>query len=531
MIKATPHQAAGTKGEEAPMLAVEMIRRGAIYHGPKTAVMFGDDKLSFTEVDLMSNRIANVFIDTLKLDVGRRVGMLLNNSIYTLPIDFGFVKSRLSRVPLNSRLSALEQQQMLEGAGVDILIHGNDLADRARELAHAMPGLTTIGVGHASDPADLLALAQAQPDTPPSRQPEPDDVVLTIFTSGTTGKLKAVEHTQASWAAMATNVLINMEVAEGDVMLHAASMIHASGCFIVPYWLRGGVAAVLPGFTPPSYLDAIERWKPTALNLVPTMIGILLDHPGIDQADFSSVQSIIYGASPMPRPTIQRALKLWGPRFMQYYGQSEAPIFITRLGKEDHIGPAAEQRLASCGRPSIDCEIRLVDEEGNDVPPGDAGEIALRTPFAMRGYFDAPELNAQMFLPNGWLRTRDVGRFDSDGYLYLVDRTSDMIVTGGYNVYPREVEDALGAHPAVREVVVVGLPDEKWGEAVAAFVALRSEQTVEEAALIAFARDRLAGYKVPKTVHFIAEVPKSPVGKLLRRAVRDPFWAGRERRI
>lgn len=512
------------------MLASEMIRRGAVYHGPKTAVMFGDQRMTFTEVDLLSNRIANVFIDTFKLDVGSRVGMLLNNSIYTLPIDFGFVKSRLSRVPLNSRLSLVEQQQMLEGAGVDILIHGTDLTERARELAQVMQGLKLISIGSA-DADDLLQLAKAQSDAPPARRCEPDDIVITIFTSGTTGKLKAVEHTQASWAAMATNVLINMEVGEGDVMLHAASMIHASGCFIVPYWLRGGVAAVLPGFTPASYLDAVERWKPTALNLVPTMIGMLLDHPGIEQADFSSVKRIIYGASPMPRPVMQRALKLWGPRFAQYYGQSEAPIFITHLTQQDHIGPKAEQRLASCGRPSIDCEVKLVDESGEEVAPGEAGEIALRTPFAMKGYYNAPELNAQMFLPDGWLRTRDVGRFDEDGYLYLVDRTSDMIVSGGYNVYPREVEDALAAHPAVREVVVVGLPDDKWGESVAAFVALRAGASAEEAELIAFARERVASYKVPKQVRFIDEVPKSPVGKLLRRAVRDPFWQGRDRKI
>ncbi|KPF95631.1 long-chain fatty acid--CoA ligase [Rhodopseudomonas sp. AAP120] len=513
------------------MLASEMIRRGAIYHGPKTAVMFGDQRMTFTEVDLLSNRIANVLIDTLKLEVGRRVGLLLNNSIYTLPLDFGFVKSRLSRVPLNSRLSLVEQQQMLEGAGVDTLIHGTDLTDRAQEIAGTMQGLKLISIGHASDPNDLLQLAQGASNALPSRRPEPDDVVITIFTSGTTGKLKAVEHTQASWGAMATNVLINMEVGEGDVMLHAASMIHASGCFIVPYWLRGGVAAVLPGFTPASYLDAVERWKPTALNLVPTMIGMLLDHPGIEQADFSSVKSIIYGASPMPRPVMLRALKQWGPRFAQYYGQSEAPIFITHLTKADHVGPNAEQRLASCGRPSIDCEIKLVNEDGDEVAAGEAGEIALRTPFAMKGYYNAPELNAQMFLPDGWLRTRDVGRFDADGYLYLVDRTSDMIVTGGYNVYPREVEDALAAHPAVREVVIVGLPDDKWGESVAAFVALRKDASAEEAELIAFARDRVASYKVPKQVRFIDEVPKSPVGKLLRRAVRDPFWQGRERKI
>ncbi len=493
--------------------------------------MYGDDKLTFEQVDRLSNQIANTFIGPLNLPVGQRVGLLLNNSVFTIPVDFGFAKARLSRVPLNSRLSAAEQRHMLESAGVGMLLHGLDLADRARELAQVVAGLKLASVGNGSDPNDLLTLAEKQSGDPAPRRPEADDIVVTIFTSGTTGKLKAVEHTQESWAGMTLNILANHDVREDDIMLHAASMIHASGCFILPYWIRGAAAAVLPGFTPASYVDAIERWRPTALNMVPTMLGMLLDHPGIAEADCSSVRSIIYGASPMPRPTIDRALKLWGPRFLQYYGQTEAPVFITHLTREDHIGPGADQRLGSCGRPSIDCEIRLVDEAGDDVAQGEPGEIALRAPFMMRGYFNADDLNAQMFLPGGWIRTRDVGRIDENGFLYLVDRTSDMIVTGGYNVYPREVEDALADHPAVREVVVVGIPDDKWGEAVAAFVALRNGQEADDAALIAFAKDRLAGYKVPKSVHFIDEVPKSPVGKLLRRAVRDPFWAGRERRI
>ncbi len=513
------------------MLMTELIRRGAVYYARKAAVMYGDDKLTFEQVDRLSNQIASTFIGPLNLPVGQRVGLLLNNSVFTIPVDFGFAKARLSRVPLNSRLSAAEQRHMLESAGVGILLHGLDLADRARELSQMIAGLKTVSVGDASDPNDLLTLAGRQSGEPPSRRPEADDIVVTIFTSGTTGKLKAVEHTQASWAGMTLNILTNHDVREGDIMLHAASMIHASGCFVLPYWIRGGAAAVLPGFTPASYVDAIERWKPTALNMVPTMLGMLLDHPGIAEVDFSSVRSVIYGASPMPRPTIDRALKLWGPRFQQYYGQTEAPVFITHLTKEDHVGPGAAERLAACGRPSIDCEIRLVDEAGHEVAPGEPGEIALRAPFMMRGYFNADDLNAQMFLPGGWIRTRDIGRFDEDGFLYLVDRTSDMIVTGGYNVYPREVEDALAEHPAVREVVVVGIPDDKWGEAVAAFVALRAGQAADDAALIGFAKQRLAGYKVPKFVHFIDEVPKSPVGKLLRRAVRDPFWAGRERRI
>uniref|UniRef100_E6VC15 AMP-dependent synthetase and ligase n=1 Tax=Rhodopseudomonas palustris (strain DX-1) TaxID=652103 RepID=E6VC15_RHOPX len=492
------------------MLASEMIRRGAVYHGPKTAVMFGDQRMTFTEVDLLSNRIANVFIDTFKLDVGSRVGMLLNNSIYTLPIDFGFVKSRLSRVPLNSRLSLVEQQQMLEGAGVNILIHGTDLTERARELAQAMQGLKLISIGSA-DVDDLLQLAKAQSDAPPARRCEPDDIVITIFTSGTTGKLKAVEHTQASWAAMATNVLINMEVGEGEVMLHAASMIHASGCFIVPYWLRGGVAAVLPGFTPASYLDAVERWRPTALNLVPTMIGMLLDHPGIEQADFSSVNSIIYGASPMPRPVMQRALKLWGPRFAQYYGQSEAPIFITHLTKADHVGPNAEQRLGSCGRPSIDCEVKLVDEAGEEVAPGEAGDRAAHAVrdegLLQRTGAERADVSAGRLAAHPRRRPLRRGRLSVSGRPHL-------------------------RHDRVRRLQRLSARGRgRAGGASGGARALRQGASAEETELIAFARERVASYKVPKQVRFIDEVPKSPVGKLLRRAVRDPFWQGRERKI
>jgi fatty-acyl-CoA synthase len=258
---------------------------------------------------------------------------------------------------------------------------------------------------------------------------------------------------------------------------------------------------------------------------------MLLDMPGIERADFSSVETIVYGASPMPRGTILRALDLWGARLTQYYGQSEAPLCIAVLSKADHVGAKSDTRLMSCGQVSVDCEVRLVDDHGQDVGEGEAGEILVRAPFGMTGYLNGGQLNATTLLEGDWLRTRDVGRFDEDGFLYLVDRTSDMIVSGGYNVYPREVEDVLSGMPGVREVVVVGLPDEKWGEAVTAFVVARTEATLTADQVLAFARAELAAYKVPKGVHFIDEVPKSPVGKLLRRAVRDPFWAGRERTI
>ena len=410
------------------------------------------------------------------------------------------------------------------------MIHGPGQAERAAALKAALPDLAVYGLGDDRVGPDLIRLAAGASDADPRLAHDADDVVLALFTSGTTGTLKAARHTNASYGAIVRNVLANLiDPKPGETMLHAASMIHASGCFVMPYWLRGGTAAILPGFSPVSYVEAIERWRPNALNLVPTMLQMLFQTPGIDSADLSSVETIVYGASPMPRPVLERALALWGPVFVQYYGQTEAPLAICYLSKADHVG-ASPERLLSCGRPSVETEIRLVDEEGRDAAPGEPGEIVLRAPFAMKGYTD-PALTAQAFLPGGWLRTRDVGRFDDEGYLTLVDRTSDMIVTGGYNVYPREVEDALAAHPAVAQAAVVGLPDEVWGEAVTAFIVLHEGAAEDEGALIAHAHAHLAGYKAPKAVRFVESIPLSPVGKPLRRALREPFWQGKERRI
>ena len=514
------------------MLVSEMIRHGAQQFGDRPAVMFENDVLSFAEVDALSGRLASAMIASGHAPVGARIALLLNNGLMSIPIDFACAKARVTRVPLNARLSAREHAGMIIGAGAKLLIFGPDLAERAAELRELVEGLELLCLGEGALAPSLPALAQSAEPNEGGRIAETDDVILALYTSGTTGSLKAACHTQRSWAAMACNILNNLVDPEpGEMMLHAASLIHASGTLVLPYWVRGGIAGVLPGFVPEEYCDTVEKWQPAAINLVPTMIGMLLDMPGIEQRDFGSIETIVYGASPMPRATLRRGLDLWGPRFTQYYGQSEAPLCISVLSKTDHVGPNAEERMMSCGRVSLDCEVKLVDEDGERVADGEAGEILVRAPFGMTGYYDADDLNAQTITPDGWMHTRDVGRFDADGFLYLVDRTSDMIVSGGYNVYPREVEDVLAAHPAVREVVVVGLPDEKWGEAVTGFVVLRDGATASVEDLIAFARDSLAGYKVPKEIRFIDEVPKSAVGKLLRRAVRDPFWAGRERKL
>src|SRR6185369_10153767 len=513
------------------MLTVELIRRGARYFPERTAVYFENKSLTFNEVDRLSNRFAHA-LARHGINRGGRLAILANNSLYTMPVDFACVKAGAARTPLNARLSMDEHEHMLRDTGAQVVIYDAELAERAEVLAARIAGLTMLGLGSNRCGSNLLVEALSEPETDPLVRAEPEDVILTVFTSGTTGRLKAAEHTQASYAAMCNNLSANLpDIAPDDVMLHAASLFHASGCFLLPYWVKGAATAVLAKFEPAEFLNAIRRWRVTSTHLVPTMLAMLLDQPDIENVDLSSVRTIVYGASPMPLPVIKRAIELWGPRFIQYYGQTEAPLFIAKLDEQDHSGP--ERRLLACGRPSVDCEIRLIDDKGDDVPADEQGEIALRAPFAMKGYFNAPDLNAATFVEGGWLRTRDVGRFDDEGYLYLVDRTSDMIITGGYNVYPREVEDALLAHPVVLECAVVGAPHEKWVEAVTAFVVLRTlgvakgeatDDTAEgaiENELIEFTRERLASYKVPKSIHFIDAIPKSAVGKVLRRALRD----------
>ena len=329
------------------MLVTEIIRRGALYHGDRIAIRFGDESRTFREVDRLSNRIANTLKDGLGLARGSPIAMLIDNGLESIPCDFGGAKAGLVRTPLNGRLSLDEQRRMIETIGAGTMIYGAGQAERAAALKAALPDLRVIGLGDASAGPDILALARDASDADPRLPHRPDDVILALFTSGTTGTLKAAQHSHASYSAVVRNVLANLiDPKAGETMLHAASMIHASGCFVLPYWLRGGTAAILPGFSPASYIEAIERWRPDALNLVPTMIQMLFQTPGIDGADLSSVETIVYGASPMPRPVLERALDLWGPVFIQYYGQTEAPLAICNLRKEEHVGASPERLLS-----------------------------------------------------------------------------------------------------------------------------------------------------------------------------------------
>lgn len=503
-------------------LSATLIRRGAAAYADRTAVYFGDKSLTYAEVNDRANLIAHHLL-AHRVAKGTHVGLLVNNGLNSIPMDFAAIKTGLVRVPLNARLSLDEHHKMLQDSETSVLVADASLAERAVELSERIPGLQVFGLdADLADHPDLLAGSAtevAEPDVPL----EADDPTLLLYTSGTTGTLKAVIHTQASYAAIGANILANLVDPKPDsVMLHAASLIHASGTFVLPYWIRGGAAAVLPGFEPTGFVEAIARYRATEINLVPTMFAMLHNTGVLQEADLSSLRTVIYGASPMPRSVLSKSLEVFGPILKQYYGQTEAPLCIAVLDEHAHTD---ESLWGACGLPAVEAEIRLLDDDGNDVSAGEVGEIAVQAPFSMHGYFRADELNAEMFT-DGWLRTRDLGRFDERGYLHLVDRTSDMIITGGYNVYPREVEDALGTHPAVAECAVVGAPDDKWVESVTAFVTLRDGATATEDELIAHVRESLAAHKAPKSVRFVESIPKSAVGKLLRRALREPLWEG-----
>lgn len=497
---------------------LELIERGARQNADRIAIVCGDEEQTFAQVNAQANQFARAFA-VVGATPRTRVALLVNNGLFSVPLDFGCVKAGINRVPLNARLSAQEQVRMLQDAQCSVLIFGADLTERARELRTALPELRCFGIGaDITGDGDFLAIAGQQPAEALGIAVQPDDIVLTLYTSGTTGVLKAAQHTQASYAGICRNVLLNLfPVAPGDSMLHSASLIHASGTFVLPCWLRGARTVILPGFAPASFLQAIERYRVTAVNLVPTMLQMLLESPDLGRRDLSSLERIIYGASPMPRAVIDRATAAFGQhRFWQYYGQTEAPLCLAVLRPEDHEG----ERLGACGRPALDVEIRLVDAQGRDVPPGEPGEILVRGPTTVAGYFNAPALTSETFAADGWVHTRDIGLFDAHGFLHLRDRTSDMIISGGYNIYPREVEDVLLAHPAVLECAVVGAPDEKWVEAVTAFVVLRPDQAARESELIAFVASRVASYKKPHRIIFAQDIPKTAVGKLDRKVLR-----------
>jgi acyl-CoA synthetase (AMP-forming)/AMP-acid ligase II len=481
----------------------DLIRRAALAYGDDIALVDAQRQMSFKQFDEATDRVGHGLL-ARGLKPGDRVAVLLPQNVESVVAYYALAKAGLVRVPLNARETRADHEYKIGDSGALALLREPGEGPEA-EL------LVTL---------DDLRRMEATPHATPCRVPrELDGLYRLAYTGGTTGKPKGVMLTTHIEIAEISNFLVDVlpDLRRGDTMLHGAPVTHGSGGFLLPHLMRGARNVILPKFDPESFIEALERERATATFLVPTMISMLLDQPSLARRKLA-LRRLVYGAAPIAPTVLQRGLSALGKVFVQIYGQAEAPMCITCLQPEDH------DRLGSAGRPYSMVGVRIGDEQGRELPAGETGEVLARGACVMRGYWQRPQDTAEKFTADGWLRTGDMGYLDADGFLYLVDRKNDLIISGGFNVYPREVEDALLAHPAISEAAVVGLPDERWGDRVHAVIALRREISADE--VLAHCAERLAGYKRPRGVTILPELPKSPVGKILRREARRLVMEG-----
>ncbi len=440
-------------------------------------------------------------------------------------------------VPVNTRLAPAELVHWLADSGSSVIFVDDAMTPMLLAVLEELPSLPQIVyLGTDELPANAIALesllSDAEPITDATRSA--DDLAGLFYTGGTTGVSKGVMLTHRNLLLNVLQTQLGLESRTGDVILQVAPLFHVAGGFMcVAAAVLAGTNVFIPSFTPAATLEAIDCHRVTRMFLAPTMLNMMLSDPAFGDHDLSSLRCVIYGASPMPEALIQRAMKaLPHVEFVQCYGQTEASPILTILGSEQHAteGPLSD-KLRSAGQPIPGVELRVVDENDESVPDGTVGEICARGETVMSGYWQQAELTAET-LRGGWLHTGDGGYLDEEGFLFVVDRVKDMIVSGGENVYSTEVENSLARHPAVIECAVIGVPDEKWGERVHAIVRLRDGADLNESELFAHCKEEIAGYKCPRSIEFRDEaLPVSPAGKVLKAELRGPYWQDHERQV
>ena len=456
-------------------------------------------------------RYQRVFADD-GLRRGSRVALLSANRAHSWCASMAAQVSGMPTTSLHPLGSPRDQRWQLDNAEIDVLIVDElHHAARGGELADAVGRVWSLGPS--ADFRDLTTAAEQVGSATPHDLADPRDIAAITYTGGTTGVPKGVLRRHPSAVALqAIATLADFELPERPRYLAVAPISHVGGTKVLPVLARGGTVYLATGFVPGEVLAALARDRISMTLLVPTMIYALLDHPELDRTDTSSLELLLYGAAPMARTRLREGLERLGPVFSQLYGQTECyPISLLRRG--DHADP---DLLTSCGTPVSMCSVRLLDEDGNDVPPGEIGEVSARSPAAMDGYWGLPDERV-----DGWLRTGDMARADERGFLHLADRKKDMIISGGFNVYPREVEDALAAHPDVAAAAVFGIPDERWGEAVTAAVVLRPGAMATPADLVAHVRALKGPVQTPKQVRLLAALPVTALGKVDKKVLRD----------
>jgi len=493
----------------------------------KIATVFGGRRKTWEEFDADTNRLANMLVDR-GFKKGDRLAVLSQNCDTYLEWYFGCAKAGVIVVPINYRLAEREMVNLLSHSEPGGVIVGDDYTATVDRMRDRIPagiffGTKTSGKNWLINYNDAV---QTYPDTPPGVAVEEEDVFCIMYTSGTTGLPKGAMSTHRNYMMNAISVMNAQGIGRDDINLIVAPLYHAGALFhSLAYILCGGTQIVLKQFDTKAILKTIQEERATSCLMIPTMLNFLLNDPEFGDFDTTSLNKIFYGGGPMPLALLEKAISLLkNVRFTQGYGLTET-LEATFLLPDDHLPGGDERRkrrLGSAGTENPLYEVKIVDDDGNEVPIGTPGEIWTRGPAVIRGFWKDPE-QTKNAITNGWFKTGDIGRFDEDRYLYILDRKKDMIISGGENIYTKEIEDVLHAHPAVLEAAVIGVPDPAWGESVKGIVVLREGKRATDTELIDFCKDNLARYKRPRSIEFVSELPKNPSGKILKRQLRERF--------
>ncbi|MGH8189281.1 MAG: fatty acid--CoA ligase [Steroidobacteraceae bacterium] len=496
------------------------------------ALEFEGRSTTYAELDARASQVARALIaDGVR--PGDRIAHLGKNTDLYVELLLGAAKAGAVMTPVNWRLAPPEWLYMINDSDAKILFVGPEFIGAVEAAAAELQVRQVIGMESPYKGRSYREWRDAQPSDDPRVPIEKSAAALQLYTSGTTGHPKG--------AVLSNSNLCGMPQESGiyewsrwhatDVNLIAMPCFHIGGTgWAILGLINGAQNIVAREFDPTKVLDYIETWRITKLFLVPVAMQVIVRLPKARQVDYSQLKYIMYGASPMPLALLRECMDVFGCGFVQLYGMTETTGSVTALAPEDH-DVAGNPRMSSAGKALPGVEIVILDADGTRLPPGKVGEVVVRSPANMQGYWKLPQATAKTIGEDNWLRTGDAGYLDEQGYLYIHDRVKDMIISGGENIYPAEVENAIYGHPDVGEVAVIGIPSESWGEEVKAFVALKPGKQPDQDSIIAWARERIASYKVPKSIDFIEALPRNASGKILRRQLREPYWKGRERQV
>jgi long-chain acyl-CoA synthetase len=520
------------------MHIAEGLKHAKKVAGNREAVVCGETRYTWEVFDQRTDALARG-LASLGVQRGDRVAVLMLNCHRYLELYYACARMGAAIVPLNIRLARPEIVFILNDSETKVLVVDKTFASYIAGR-DTVPSVESVIYNGEVTPADMInfedvVIGGSHMQETVDQEMDDDDLAGLFYTGGTTGRAKGVMLSHKNIVSNAVNALLATGYNQRDTWLHAAPMFHLADVgSVFALTMVGARHVFIPMFNPVHVLEAIQNEKVTCTILVPTMVNAVLNHPDADTYDLSSLKRLVYGASPMPLEVLKKGLQKWGQIFAQGYGMTETAPLLTSLDIWEHIvdgTPEQVRRLNSVGKEALGVEVRVVNAEGDDVQPGEIGEIIARGPNVMSGYWRMPEATAAAIV-DGWMYTGDLATVDEENYIYIVDRSKDMIISGGENVYSVEVENALYTHAAVLECAVIGIPHSKWGEAVHAVVVCKPGMSVSEEELLAHARAQIAGYKVPRSVEFQLEaLPKSGAGKILKRDLREKYWTGKSKHV